>query len=286
MLTDNMEEFSAYWTSPKVVLKCVGPKLVPFFKTVAIFFVLATPSPCWFACLIKSLPVLCLCGFVLYHGMSLGEKHAYARRILLGLLFSCMGDILLIWPCCFMWGMLLFGVAHLLYILAFGMKPLNPVAGAVCAVTGSLGYLVLLRGLEGPFIVLIPIYIFLLMFMVWRAVARVQLFGDLWTWTKLCSCGGGILFAISDFLIGVNMFLSPLPYSQMLIMVTYYAAQLGIALSVVDSTSIAIISAAHSSDNNHCCQHLSNNSIEKKNITLKPENDYLRMRPSYKNYCE
>ncbi|KFM64815.1 hypothetical protein X975_01536, partial [Stegodyphus mimosarum] len=43
MLTDNIEEFSAYWTSPKVVLKCVGPKLVPFFKTVAIYFVLATP---------------------------------------------------------------------------------------------------------------------------------------------------------------------------------------------------------------------------------------------------
>lgn len=109
--------------------------------------------------------------------------------------------------------------------------------------------------------------------MVWRAVARVQLFEDLWTWTKLCSCGGGILFALSDFIIGFNMFVSPIPYSNMLIMVTYYAAQLGIALSVVDSTSIAVISAANSADNNQCCQHLEANSVQNKRAVLKGESD-------------
>lgn len=107
------------------------------------------------------------------------------------------------------------------------------------------------------------------MFMVWRAVARVQLFEDLWTWTKLCSCGGGILFALSDFCIGFNMFVSPIPYANMLIMVSYYAAQLGIALSVVDSTSIAVISAAHSNDNSQCCQHIETNAAQNKRAVLK-----------------
>lgn len=120
------------------------------------------------------------------------------------------------------------------------------------------------------------------MFMVWRAVARVQLFEDLWTWTKLCSCGGGILFAISDLIIGLNMFHAPVPHSQMLIMVTYYAAQLGIALSVVDSTSIAIISAANSTDNNHCCQHIDNSSPEKKNVALESKSEHLNLRPPHK----
>ncbi|XP_015924986.1 lysoplasmalogenase TMEM86A [Parasteatoda tepidariorum] len=280
MLADNIEEFSAYWTSPKIVLKCVGPKLVPFFKTVAIYFVLVTPSPGWFTCLIKSLPLLCLCGFVLYHGMSLGEKHAYARRILLGLLFSCMGDILLIWDCCFTWGMLSFAVAHILYISAFGMKPLNPYAGTVCAVAGALGTYLLMDGLYGPFIVLVPVYVSFLMFMVWRAVARVQLFEDLWTWTKLCSCGGGILFAISDFVLGYNMFCSSIPYAPMIIMVTYYAAQLGIALSVVDSASIAIISAAHSTDSNQCCQNLDGNSQPKKCRTVLSKLENFGTRPT------
>lgn len=261
MMAENLEEYSAYWTSPKVVLKCVGPKLVPFFKTVAIYFVLATPFPSWFACLIKSLPVLCLCGFVLVHGMSFSDKHAYARRILFGLLFSCLGDVLLIWPCCFSYGTLSFAIAHLLYIWAFGMKPLNPVAGLVCASVGLVSVLFIFPGCYGPYLLLIPIYTFLLMFMVWRAVARVQLFEDLWTWTKLCSCGGGILFAASDGILGMNMFYTAIPRAHTFIMITYYAAQLGIALSVVDSVSIAVISAAHSNQENGQCCHKMDTSL-------------------------
>lgn len=286
MLTDNVQEFSDYWTSPKIVLKCVGPKLVPFFKTVAIYFVLATPFPSWFACLIKSLPVVCLCGFVLIHGMSLGEKHAYARRILSGLIFSCIGDVMLIWPCCFMWGMISFGVAHLLYISAFGMKPVNSLAGLVCAAAGMAATLILISGCHGPYFVLVPLYTFLLMFMVWRAVARVQLFEDLWTWTKLCSCGGGILFAISDCLLGLNMFHSPIPYANMLIMVTYYAAQLGIALSVVDSTSIAVISAAHTKNDQHCCQHLKVDESPEKHVLLKGASEHVVSRSLKKSNVE
>ena len=52
--------------------------------------------------------------------------------------------------------------------------------------------------------------------MVWRAVARVQLFQELWTWTKLCSCAGGILFALSDTVIGFNEFHTKVPYSQVI----------------------------------------------------------------------
>ncbi|KYN13781.1 Zinc/cadmium resistance protein [Trachymyrmex cornetzi] len=58
---------------------------------------------------------------------------------------------------------------------------------------------------------------------------------ELWTWTKLCSCIGSICFVISDTLLGFHYFHNPLPYSQVSIMLTYYAAQLGIALSAVDS---------------------------------------------------
>ncbi|CAD1475832.1 unnamed protein product, partial [Heterotrigona itama] len=58
---------------------------------------------------------------------------------------------------------------------------------------------------------------------------------ELWTWTKLCSCIGSICFLISDTLLGFHYFHTPLPYSQVSIMLTYYAAQLGIALSAVGS---------------------------------------------------
>ena len=42
---------------------------------------------------------------------------------------------------------------------------------------------------------------------------------------------GSILFAFSDFVIAVNKFYTPVPGAHLLIMVTYYAGQYGIAAS-------------------------------------------------------
>ena len=47
-------------------------------------------------------------------------------------------------------------------------------------------------------VIAIGVYVTLISTMVWRAIARVQLFDDLWTWTKLCSCAGAVVFALSD----------------------------------------------------------------------------------------
>ncbi|CAH1256384.1 TMEM86A [Branchiostoma lanceolatum] len=158
--------------SPVAVLKSVGPKLVPFFKTTCIYYILwlDADKPTLFSALIKCLPVLSLCVFVLLHGMSLSDMHTYARRILGGLVFSALGDAFLIW-----------------------------------------------QHIDGIY------FIYGMMFS-----------NDLWTWTKLCACVGALLFIISDTLLGVNKFRIPIPYNRALIMTTYYAAQLGIALSVAD----------------------------------------------------
>lgn len=219
------------------VLKSVGPKLVPFFKTVAIYFVLFIPSetPSLFSMVIKCLPIISLIVFVLLHGMSLGDEYTFSRRILTGLVLSCLGDALLNWPQYFLHGMAAFGAAQIMYTAAFGFKPLNATLGAAIYTFGAIAAIILMPGLPGILVVAVPLYDILLMTMVWRATARVQFFEELWTWTKLCSCAGGIVFAISDTLIGFHYFHKPIPYAQALIMITYYAAQLGIALSVVDS---------------------------------------------------
>lgn len=100
--------------------------------------------------------------------------------------------------------------------------------------------------IAGIYLWAVPLYGVVLMAMVWRGVSRVCFFDELWTWTKLCSCFGGVLFAASDTLIAFNLFYlsTPPPYIQHLIMLSYYAAQLGIALSVVDCRTMAAISAA------------------------------------------
>lgn len=225
-------------SSPKAVLKSVGPKLVPFFKTVAIYFVLFIPddSPSWFACLIKCLPVISLCIFVLLHGISLGDEYRYSRWILAGLVFSCIGDAFLIdLKQNLIIGMAFFSGAHFAYLCAFGFRPINLYLGAVCYCSALGMYLLVLPKLNGVMHLAGPIYLLLITTMVWRAIAPVHLFHDLWKWTELCRCAGSIMFFISDMTIAINTFLTPVPYGQAIIMTTYYAAQLGIALSVVDS---------------------------------------------------
>jgi len=85
------------------------------------------------------------------------------------------------------------------------------------------------------------LYIGLIAMTAWRAFARVQFFGDLWTWTKLCASAGSVLFIVSDFVIAIDKFRHPVLYSHQIVMVTYYAAQLGITLSVVDSQVDALL---------------------------------------------
>ncbi|XP_078661681.1 lysoplasmalogenase TMEM86A-like [Branchiostoma floridae x Branchiostoma belcheri] len=247
------------------VLKSVGPKLVPFFKTTCIYYILwlDADKPTLFSALIKCLPVLSLCVFVLLHGMSLSDMHTYARRILGGLVFSALGDAFLIWQhidgIYFIYGMVMFAIAHVLYIVSFGFSPLRlPVGAALLGVAAGM-YALLYPGLHGVYSVLVGVYILLLWLMLWRGMARLQVFStDLWTWTKLCACVGALLFIISDTLLGVNKFRLPIPYNRALIMTTYYAAQLGIALSVADlkpdpADDVTTCGApATSSDDVHC----------------------------------
>lgn len=227
-------------------VKAIGPKLVPFFKSVAIFFILFEADSrlnSIFYCLVKCLPVVCLMIFVVLHGMSLSEIYAYSRKILVGLMFSCFGDAFLVWKNSgyFTHGLLMFAVAQVMYCWAFGFRPLALRTGSVCSLLAFCVYLLILPGLDGIMVYLAGLYIVLICTMAWRAIARVKFLNDQWTWTGLCSSGGAVLFLMSDFVIALNKFRFEVPYSHQIIMATYYAAQLGIAVSVVDSHVDALI---------------------------------------------
>lgn len=121
------------------------------------------------------------------------------------------------------------------YARAFGLRPLKLSVGIVISILAGISFFYFIPSLTPFWTVCVGVYTILISIMAWRALARVQLFEELWTWTKLCSSVGAVLFMISDFLIAVHRFVRPVPYEQILIMLTYYAAQLGITLSVVDS---------------------------------------------------
>jgi len=56
-----------------------------------------------------------------------------------------VGDALLIWPQYFIYGMIAFGVAQIMYTAAFGFKPLNVPLGIVLYVLGAVGKLAQLQ---------------------------------------------------------------------------------------------------------------------------------------------
>lgn len=224
---------------------------MPFFKTCTIFFVLFADTPAsetsapWFFCIIKCLPIISLILFVLLNGMNITEYYRYSRRVLIGLIFSCLGDACLVWKRkYFELGIGCFAVAQICYSRAFGWRPLNLYAGAIFGVIGLLVYSFLSTALKGIMVYLVAAYIAVICTMAWRAVARIttfNFFDDSVTWTQMSGCFGAIAFVISDLTLAVDRFVFPLPYAHPIIMITYYAAQFGIALSVVDSQNDAML---------------------------------------------
>ncbi|KAM9495944.1 lysoplasmalogenase TMEM86A-like [Clarias gariepinus] len=220
------------------VVKNEGIKLVPFFIATCVYFVLWLPTSneSWFSALVKCLPIICLWAFLLFHGITFLRAHSSARKILAGLIFSALGDAFLIknGDVNFNEGLLMFAIAHILYSFAFGMKPLNLRAGLVIGIISGLCYSFLYPCLSGISTLLVAIYIALIGTMAWRATAGVLLTNDLWTWTKLSACLGAVLFMVSDLTLAMNNFCFSVPYSHAIIMATYYAAQMLIALSAVE----------------------------------------------------
>lgn len=129
----------------------------------------------------------------------------------------------------------MFAVTHMFYASAFGMRPLALRTGLVMAVLSGLCYALLYPCLSGAFTYLVGVYVALIGFMGWRAMAGLRLAGADWRWTELAAGSGALFFIISDLTIALNKFCFPVPYSRALIMSTYYAAQMLVALSAVES---------------------------------------------------
>lgn len=136
-----------------------------------------------------------------------------------------------------MLGMASFALAHILYFTAFGLKPFKFHLAILLFILTLPVNLIYFNTINDNILkVLVPIYIILISSMLWRALSRLRIFIN-FEWTKLCCLLGAILFAISDFVLAYDKFIESIPYSHTIIMSTYYLAQFGISLSVIDSKS-------------------------------------------------
>ncbi|XP_041066352.1 lysoplasmalogenase-like protein TMEM86A [Carcharodon carcharias] len=210
--------------------------LVPFFITACIYMIvnLISSLPLWMKGLTKILPIICLCMFVVHNGKKILCSHHNLLKLLMGLMFSAVGDVLLLMDDIkfFIGGGTMFALAHCFYTWAFGFKPLNLRAGSLLATVVVLGLIFLSRCSKMWQMLLLCCYCVLIGVMSWRANAEV-LFYRQRTATKVTGGIGAVLFMVSDFTLATNLLCFPVPHDLLIVMTTYYLAQLFITLGIV-----------------------------------------------------
>lgn len=161
---------------------------------------------------------------------------AYSRWICLGLLFSLVGDVLLIWPDkFFVAGLAAFFFTHLAYLTAFTRDakfPANWLLWTVFLIIAAEDFRQLHarlpRGLGLP----VALYAVALATMTAQAIGRSI---RLRSFASKLAAIGAILFLLSDTLLAWNRFQKPIAAAPALILSLYYAAQFLIALSTSPS---------------------------------------------------
>lgn len=146
--------------------------------------------------------------------------------VMFALIFSWLGDVLLLSDGLFMAGLAAFLVAHVFYIVAYhktgaASGELKPMDSIKLAVLGAILIAVLYPHLGGMLIPVLVYAMVLLGMALWAHKRR----GATSTRSFMLVSSGAILFVISDGLIAVNKFAVEIPAERILVMSTYIAAQ-------------------------------------------------------------
>ena len=169
----------------------------------------------------KPLPALALSALVWT-----GRRGALAALVGAGLLISAAADVAIErW---FLAGIALFLVAHVLYVAAFvADERASRVGRAIPFALYAASMYAFLRPRLGAFALPVAAYVVAIAAMMWRAAARVRPGEAAGRW----ALAGALSFGLSDSLLALHRFHAPLPGASVAIMLTYWAGQLGIALS-------------------------------------------------------
>ncbi|HSK73527.1 MAG TPA: lysoplasmalogenase [Pyrinomonadaceae bacterium] len=151
----------------------------------------------------------------------------YQKMIIIGLIFSTVGDVFLIDSRRFVQGLISFLLTHICFIIAFFSTPNLP--SLIFYLAYVAFFLSVLWKHLGNLKIPVFFYSVALALMSWFALSRYFELIDL---KSLFTFLGSVSFVVSDSLLAFNKFKSPFPFAEILILSTYFAAQWLIALSV------------------------------------------------------
>jgi alkylglycerol monooxygenase len=175
----------------------------------------------------KPLTMLVAMAVVLGHVRGWGDLQRSGGLLLGALALSLAGDAFLMFPGYFIPGLVSFLLAHLAYIALFRQGV--PWFSSRRALAATLGvgvamYTFLWQGglptaLRAP----VAAYVLVIALMAAQAIGRATVQRNA---AAVGVAVGAVFFMLSDTLLAINKFVSPLPMSQVWVLSTYYAAQI------------------------------------------------------------
>jgi sterol desaturase/sphingolipid hydroxylase (fatty acid hydroxylase superfamily)/uncharacterized membrane protein YhhN len=176
----------------------------------------------------KPLVMLLALAFVATRAQSAGGIDRFAKFLMAALVFSLGGDVFLMLPGnYFIPGLASFLVAHVFYLALFRQGQCwfpSRRAMLVVAGVGAVMYGVIWGGLGDPVLkIAVLAYVCVISLMASQAIGRATVLADAPArWVALGAC----VFMVSDALIAINKFVTPVPLASLWILATYYCAQL------------------------------------------------------------
>lgn len=161
----------------------------------------------------------------------------------LGAVFSLAGDVFLMMPQnLFIFGLVSFLIGHIFYIVGFNVFSADFDGGGTAyllAIVIILGYVIfriynrLASGLTAKQLtkLKIPVLVYSLVITLMVISALSCFFRPGWELTHtLWAIAGALLFYISDTILALDRFVSPISHARLLTMITYHLGQLGILI--------------------------------------------------------
>lgn len=173
----------------------------------------------------KPWPVVALLVFTLATGSPV------RGRLAVGLAFCLAGDVLLELGR-FVLGVGAFLLGHVAYVAAFvGISRARCPLRLVPFVVYAAAMMVVLFPVLGPMRIPVAVYTLAITAMMWRASALVGEGDDATRRASALVVAGAVAFAVSDSLIALNRFHTPIPHVRWPIIGLYWIGQCGIALA-------------------------------------------------------
>ena len=181
---------------------------------------------------LKAIPILLLVLLVAAEPAPVSD--AYRWLVAGALVFSMAGDIFLVFPGRFRAGLASFLMAHVLYVVAFA-PPSGTTAASLVVLLPFVVFAGAMLGLLWPHLgrdrAPVVVYVSVITLMGWRAALRA-LDPATPSPSDTLALAGALFFMASDGVLAYDRFVRGFALAPAIIMTTYYAAQVLIALSV------------------------------------------------------